>query len=96
MRMEARGDSTVCKATNLMATAGGITAGVPGWRLPAVPPEGAGPEQILLRGPPQCHRPFRAGLAGGMPRLHHRSGNGGAVVLGPLRRVLGKLSIEIA
>ena len=74
-----------------MATAGGITASGPAWRLPAVPPEGAGPEQILLRRPPQRHRPFRAGLAGGMPRLHHhRSGNGGVVVLGPLRRVLVK------
>lgn len=92
-------ETVMCKA-NLMAVAGGITANIPACRLPAVPPEGAGPEQVLLRRPAYRHRPFRALLAGGMPGLHHHltystaaaaaDGNGEVVVLGPLRWVLRK------
>ena len=85
-----------------MAAACGITANASAHGLPAVPPEGAGPEEILLRRPPYRHRPLRTRLAGGMPRLHHHladsaaaaaaaaatAANGEVAVLGPLRWIL--------
>lgn len=86
--------------TNLMAAACGITANAPAHRLPAVPPEGAGPQQIFLRRPPYRHRSLRTRLAGGMPRLHHHLADSAAAaaaaavakgevaVLGPLRWIL--------
>jgi hypothetical protein len=82
--------------TNLMAAACGITANTPARWLPAVPPEGASPEQILLRRPPYRHGPLWTRLAGGVPRLHHHladpasaaAAKGEVAVLGPLRRIL--------
>ena len=81
-----------------MATACGITANASAHGLPAVPPEGAGPEEILLRRPPYRHRPLRTRLAGSMPRLHHHladsaaaaapAAKGEVAVLGPLRWIL--------
>jgi len=80
-----------------MAAACGITANASAHGLPAVPPEGAGPEEILLRRPPYRHRPLRTRLAGSMPRLHHHladsaaaaaAAKGEVAVLGPLRWIL--------
>ena len=83
-----------------MAAACGITANASAHRLPAVPPEGAGPEEILLCRPPYRHRPLRTRLASGMPRLHHHladsaaaaaaatAAKGEVAVLGPLRWIL--------
>lgn len=79
-----------------MAAACGITANTPARWLPAVPPEGASPEQILLRRPPYRHGPLWTRLAGGVPRLHHHladpasaaAAKGEVAVLGPLRRIL--------
>uniref|UniRef100_A0A0A9HEI7 Uncharacterized protein n=1 Tax=Arundo donax TaxID=35708 RepID=A0A0A9HEI7_ARUDO len=86
----------------LVAAACGITANTPARRLSAVPPEGGGPEHILLRRPPHCNRPFRACLAGGMPRLHHHIpssaaaiGSGEDVALGPLRWIQRLLALEL-
>ena len=79
--------------TDLMTAACGIPANASAHRLPAVPPERAGPEEILLRRPPYRHRPLRTRLAGGMPRLHYHladsaAAKGEVAVLGPLRWIL--------